>query len=186
MLVSGPGGGPGGHHLWSVSARPGGLAAWGTPGCQHSSIHIPSYTIIYLQDSQRHFTLHSQVYFWFAHMCLYCALNLYCSSLWNTRMVDIAEKCDEGGEQEPDISADIYSAHIWWLVAGGRCGHTLKINTNNARSPIPYTPYSYTPIHCTHSLILQPELWRVKSSICTRTIPDIPVSTVSGVVWCEL
>ena len=77
-------------------------------------------------------------------MCLYRALNLYCSSLWNTRMEDIAEKCDQGGEQEPNISTDIYSAHIWWLVAGGRCGHTLKINTNNARSPIPYTPYSYT------------------------------------------
>ena len=59
----------------------------------------------------------------------------------------IAEKCDQGAEQEPNISTDIYSDHIWWLVAGGRCGHTLKINTNNARSSIPYTPYSYTSIH---------------------------------------
>ena len=47
-------------------------------------------------------------------------------------------------------------------------GHTLKINTNNARSSILYTPYSYTSIHWTHSLILQPELWRVKSLICTE------------------
>ena len=77
-------------------------------------------------------------------MCLYRALNLYCSSPCNIGMKDVAEKCDQGAEQEPNISTDIYSVHIWWLVAGGRCGHTLKINTNNARSSIPYTPYSYT------------------------------------------
>ena len=77
-------------------------------------------------------------------MYLYRALNLYGSSPCSRRMKDVAEKCDQGAEQEPNISTDIYSDHIWWLVAGGRCGHTLKINTNNARSSIPYTPYSYT------------------------------------------
>ena len=69
------------------------------------------------------------------------------------------------------------------LVAG-RCGHTLKINTNNARSSIPYTPYSYTSIHWTHSLILQPELWRVKSLICTE-LSKIFLCTVHC-VWCCL
>ena len=50
-------------------------------------------------------------------MCLYRALNLYCSSPCNRRMKDVAEKCDQGAEQEPNISTDIYSDHIWWLVA---------------------------------------------------------------------
>ena len=45
-------------------------------------------------------------------MCLNRALDLYCSSPCNRRMKDVAEKCDQGAEQEPNISTDIYSDHI--------------------------------------------------------------------------
>ena len=69
----------------------------------------------------------------------------------------------------PQISIQTTSGG-WSLVVAVATHWKSIQTTQEVLYPIPHTP-----IHCTHCLILQPELWRVKSSICSKTILDIPV-----------